>query len=89
MKHYTQMLAGWEFGDFLSLPSGHYLLQHLIIAKSLSQAWERDFEVLLPFSQFWEKGLGDEGDLQKWDTPNKLSIHSCSYRLQRQRVKSD
>ena len=29
--------------------------------KSLSQAWERDFEDLLPFSQFWEKGLGDEG----------------------------
>jgi NlpC/P60 family/Bacterial dipeptidyl-peptidase Sh3 domain len=27
--------------------------------KSLS-LWERDFEVLLPFSQ-WEKGLGDEG----------------------------
>ncbi len=33
----------------------------------LSQAWERDFEVLLPFSQFWDKGLGDESDLQKWD----------------------
>jgi hypothetical protein len=32
--------------------------------KSLSQFWERDFEhgFLLPFSQYWEKGLGDEGD---------------------------
>ena len=23
--------------------------------------WERDFEIWLPFSQAWEKGLGDEG----------------------------
>jgi len=23
--------------------------------------WERDFEIWLPFSQVWEKGLGDEG----------------------------
>jgi len=23
--------------------------------------WERDFEIWLPFSQTWEKGLGDEG----------------------------
>jgi hypothetical protein len=33
--------------------------------KSLSQSWERDFEDfndLLPFSQNWEKGLGDEGE---------------------------
>jgi hypothetical protein len=30
--------------------------------KSLSQAWERDFEAFLPFSQTWEKGLGDEGE---------------------------
>jgi hypothetical protein len=34
------------------------------LPKSLSQFWERDFEPLfrLPFSQYWEKGLGDEGD---------------------------
>jgi len=24
---------------------------------------------LHPFSQNWEKGLGDEGDSQKWDAP--------------------
>jgi hypothetical protein len=40
--------------------------------KSLSQAWERDFEAFLPFSQIWEKGLGDEGkcsNLQTWHAP--------------------
>ncbi|NEP02900.1 MAG: NACHT domain-containing protein [Symploca sp. SIO2E9] len=31
--------------------------------KSLSQAWERDFQQLLPCSQGWEKELGDEGSL--------------------------
>ncbi|NEO34429.1 MAG: NACHT domain-containing protein [Symploca sp. SIO3C6] len=31
--------------------------------KSLSQAWESDFQELLPCSQDWEKGLGDEDSL--------------------------
>ncbi|NJN58746.1 MAG: hypothetical protein HC879_15240 [Leptolyngbyaceae cyanobacterium SL_5_9] len=34
--------------------------------------------VRLPFSQVWEKGLGDEGDssdLQNWDAPEPLKRH--------------
>ena len=42
--------------------------------KSLSQFWARDFDPspLAPFSQGWEKGLGDEGQVQKWDAPDVL-----------------
>ncbi len=40
--------------------------------RSLSQAWEKDFEILHPVSQNWEKEFGDVGDLQKWNAPNTI-----------------
>jgi hypothetical protein len=33
------------------------------------QNFEGALEMCVLSSQAWEKGLGDEGDLQKWDAP--------------------
>jgi hypothetical protein len=30
-------------------------------------------------AQFWEKGLGDEGDLQKWDDPDLILSNNSQF----------
>jgi hypothetical protein len=54
---YTSVISKHSNSKFKN--SGE-VLYRLALSPALSQVWERAQDLWLPFSQNWEKGLGDE-----------------------------